>query len=1037
MGYVRKAVDAAVDFIGPYLEKKPHQEETASNHQHGLQRDWLVKQALSHLQEINTAEQARNPDALYDGSMVGVVYGLLDLITSHGILPFLSSGLAFGQRPQSVLLPLVVSSASSNYLLFEVLNTLIPISEQNGTGVQPLIIQRALPDLISGIAELAFSPHISEEYHITARPQFDKILAITATSRLLPILTTFLQQPVPSWIQPRLATELALIPLRTRGVRHTIEFLSLAYLTKNSRVHEEQYDSSQIPIPLEAIMQASRLLSSVPSTMSPTEWFTELAPQLWDLLDGKEGKELSRAAGQIIASGILNRKSTGAPGAIGWELFAKPLIRTTNPENVARGVPRQSTSDHVFVQEQDLKLALKRLSVIAHSSSHPGPIKRLLGPILLPLWGLIWYVKTRPTLDAEWKELPGSLILRYMNISCNSKHIDILATRLFWDGSSAWTFGPGSQGGVEIRQRRANGDNIVGMTGLLSQIGSLDERVNYLVALLAEASIDDETIGAIFLSTMSRWLALGSSAQSKPSLADEDIDPLAALMDAKLSEAMAAKFRENFARSPQHIMELMEQLVHNFVDEHKNRSEDLVSFALSILSTLVASPNFEPKISWPTPLASIVPSLEYLAQPHQILPPSPLIVNASANLLQFLQPKSAESQLEDPQMQYRATLESAISDLISPDPPDRTWAISTLRKLVQDSSAFPLIDIPSTTHLLLNESIADQESYVHTAAIPLLVDLAIRAPNPTLSILVDAFIDINERSLRLKKEQEIEQALDFRLRVGEILNNIVMDDNFWHQGSNPAIRFNSIKTLTEATISLASRRGQRHQTFSRRRDIAKAEMKEQEEGERAWGGPIPNLLDPEGENPTEQRERNSLLKIVHGWEDTGIEEDARIRASALSILGSIIEKRLELLSQISIDASLQMVIMISTMETGLEKGILRRAAVLVPMGLLRGLDAMLENSKESTAGLGLKQSEELEQVLRWVRDEDCDDLVKSHAESVLDGLETWRMKKLFKVRDDGFQLGANLGLERNLRGLDVSASMEENRGGAPIIEEID
>jgi hypothetical protein len=1082
MASVEDVVGTAANFIGPFLERGNEGKPDTAFNQDRLEDHDLLKEALFHLQTINAADSDnQKADAPYDGSLVGVVYGLLDLITSFGIRPLLSSGVAFGQRPQSVLKPSLLphhshSSPIAHELLATTLEVLIPIVEQDGTGVQPLVSQRIIPDIIAGEAELAFSP--KSERHSTYLRHYKRLLESTPTSRLFPILTSYLQQDIPSWLRPHLSKELAMLPLRKHGVRHTVEFLSLAYLSKNSQVPEGANGShSQIPIPLEAIAQASRLLASVPSGMEPTEWFTRLAPQLRTLLDGKEGVELSRAAAQIIAGGILNRRSTGAPGTIGWELFARPTLQSINPGAFTSATERHYAPDSVMVDEQELEVALKRLNVIAGSCSHVGLIKRLLHPVLLPLWGLMEYATSRPSLDALWKTLPRTILFRYMSIACDPLQVDRLATNLFWDGDSAWTFAPGSHGGVEIRTRSDDVKDSSGMGSLFSQLGKLDALVTSFIGLLADANIDDEAVAAIFLRITKRWLSTGRDEESSSTTLThpEDINPLSALTDAKLSEAMAKKFHEKFARSPQHIAELMGQLLQNYVDEHKARvkavveskkpsrtalknlvnqqsqapggiasgetdSEDLVSFALSILHTLITSPDC--KLEGPTSnvFSQITPSLQYLVGSHPELPTSPLIINASSNLLQILQPSTpARHDPENPQVQHRAALKSVLAELTSPEPPNRTWALSTLRKLIQDPIAFPLIDIPSTTHLLLSASIADPESYVHTAAIPVLVDLASRAPNPTLRILVNAFVDIDERSLRLKKEQDIQQALDFRLRVGEVLNNFVLDDDYWIRGSNVGTRLSSVKMIVDAVLSIASRRGQRKETLSQRTSILELERQKNEEAEAAWGGPIPNLLDPEGENPAEQAERDALFKIVHGWEDTGIEDDVRIRASALSILSVVFEHRLELLKQSTIDAGLQMALQILVVETGPVKAILRRAAVLVVMGLLKGMDTLLELGREGTAGLGMRQTQEVERVLSWVRDEDSDELVKGHADNVIEGLETWKMKKLFKIRDEGMALGGDLGLGSNLQGLDINplAHTERKERGRPIVEEVE
>jgi hypothetical protein len=1067
MGAVENAIDATIQFIGPFLGKGAVPQQEVSD----LPR--LLQESLAHLQAINTAEQAAAPDEPYDGSLVGVVYGLLDFITSIGILPYLSRGITFSQRPKSVLVVSIpVQSSPDRYTLSRVIDALIPIIALDGAGVQPLLVQRIFPDVISALAELSFSPQSNEELHSKYVPVYERILATAPVSRLLPVLTSLLQQDVPSWWKPQLTKELTLIPLRPNGVRHTIEFLALSYLSKNSQVPQDASGSeSKLPLPLESITQAARLLSSVPVEMTQDEWFTQLAAQLFTLLDGNEGKELSRAAGQIIAGGILNKKGTGAPKTIGWELFARPLLETVYPKTSKGSDKKKSALHQIVVDEQNLRLALSRLATLTSSYSHAGLLKRLVGPIILPLWGLITYASSHPSLDKGWLMLPRAIILRYLTLACEVPRIGNLSSNLFWDGDSSWTFAPGSQGGIEIRNRGQANDDMGNMGGLLARMANVDQYVGLLVSLLVEANVEDSTAGAIFIQSTKQWLS--PESRSATSLTNEpDIDPLSALIDAKFSEALATQFKGKFARSPHHIIELMGQLLHNFVQEHKaktkdlkhkNRpsranlgrlaqspsaiqaegndggSEDLVSFAISIISTLMTSPDFKQTPEVAKVMVNIFPSLQYLTQPTLELPIPPLISNAASNILQTIKPASISTPKADPQAQHRATLKTALTDIISPEPPNRVWALSTIRKLIQDPIAFPVIDVPSLTHTLLSASIADAESYVYTAAIPVVVDLAVRAPNPTIRILADAFVDIDERSLRLKKEKEIEEALDFRLRVGEILNNFVAEDAFWLSNATVSAKYASLKFVIEATLSLASRRGQRKQTLVKRNELLEVERKQQEEGEAAWGGPIPNLLDPDAGNAAEQAERDALLKIVQGWEDTGLEEDVRIRASGLSVLSSVLEKRIELLSQVTVDAALQMALLIVTMETGEAKGILRRSAVLVVMGLLRGIDGLLEEGKESVAGLGARQMEEVERAMQWVRDEDVDGLVRDHAGSVVEGLETWRMKKLYKIRDEGLRLGPDLGLEGRLQGLNVQplAGQQDTRRKGPIVEEIE
>jgi hypothetical protein len=1074
MGATEDAVDAAANFVGPFVDKD-------RKYSGNVPTISLVDEALSHLEAINTADLVADPNAPYDASLAGVVYGLLDLITTLAILPRLSPGVAFSQRPRSVLTAVIFTPPDGNLdLLAKCVDSLLPILKQKGSGVQPLLSQRMLPDIISALAELSYSPASSEDTRRRFAKEYETVLGdqYTPKSRLLPILTTFLQQPLPAWLKPVIADELSMIPFTNHGVRHTIEFLSLSYLSKNSHVPQDSSGPlSQIPVPIEAITQASKLLVLPPSGIDQHGWITGISAELVDLLDGKYGYELSRAAGQIICGGILSKRTTGAPGTVGWECFVAPLHSLLYPKDLDKS-KFPHPEERAIISEHDLTLVLRRLKALVTSYSHAGLLRRLVGPIILPLWALLNYSKARPSLDKEWALLPSSILSCYMEVACDAKQIDSIATNLFWDGDAQWIFGPGSAGGVAIRWRaKQELEGMRAMDSIFEHIGGLDVRINSLVSLLSQAKISDDVAGSIFLNATKRWLS--PAKPTKPSLMDDDSldDPISALVDAKLSEAMARSFQGHFARSPQHIIELMAQLIQNYVSGYtastekmakagtssramlnsivqkpdaENREdtadEDLVSFALSILNTLIASPDFKKMPPVTETLRTLLPSLVLLAHPppQQAIPQQ--LSNTASTLVHLIMPPStskapANQLTADHLHEHRTTLQTVMTDLQSPDPPNRTWALRTLHTLIQNRLAFPVIDVPSLTHTLLSASLADPESYVHLAAIPVLVELATRAPRPVGAILVDAFTDIDERSLRLargrqteEKERELREALDYRLRVGEVLNSIVLSPSF---PNDMITQRSTSKQIVEACVSLASRRGQRHDTLSSRTTTSLSQQKEQKEAEEAWSGPIPNLFEPEGADPQELADYEALQKIVKGWEETGIEEDVRIRTSALSILSTVLEHRLEVLGQASVDASLQIVLLILSMEREESKGILRRAAVLVIMGLLRALDAALEDGRENSVGLGLRQQEEVERVVKWIKDEDQDELVRDHAGIVVEGLETLRMKKLYNIRNEGLQLGKDLELEGNLRGLDIQPSLENKQERRMVIEEIE
>lgn len=135
----------------------------------------------------------------------------------------------------------------------------------------------------------------------------------TRTLALLPVLNTLLQpgraQP---WLRTPIITALARIPLRSRGVQDTVEFVLRVH--PSSRARPSDQPEKRANISHEALNAASRLLSSPPSGISAETWFAGIAPQLFSLLRGEGEPEMDRVASFIIGFGILGRKQYGTPG---------------------------------------------------------------------------------------------------------------------------------------------------------------------------------------------------------------------------------------------------------------------------------------------------------------------------------------------------------------------------------------------------------------------------------------------------------------------------------------------------------------------------------------------------------------------------------------------------------------------------------------------------------------------------------------------------------------------------------------------------
>lgn len=131
---------------------------------------------------------------------------------------------------------------------------------------------------------------------------------------LLPALNTLIKPNVlPEWLRQPLMQTLTLLPLRTDGVRATMEFVFSIHPSNATRVVDTPQKQGA-SITHESVAVATKLLSSVPASMNPLEWFRGLSGQLFQLMDETDGPDLARTAAQIVGFGILGKKQLGAPG---------------------------------------------------------------------------------------------------------------------------------------------------------------------------------------------------------------------------------------------------------------------------------------------------------------------------------------------------------------------------------------------------------------------------------------------------------------------------------------------------------------------------------------------------------------------------------------------------------------------------------------------------------------------------------------------------------------------------------------------------
>lgn len=1010
--------------------------------------------------------------------------GLLDLLSLEGIYPSLSPGMGvpIERRVKSVLRgglvtrPSPVEGAGHQdvVLLGEICDALCVIMKDEGMGLSSSLQERNLVDLIAGMGELAYAPlrkgeNASKRHEIAFQALLDKyvnlffkqftiarsnkmkigfalrlckslISSSTPARVLFPSMTLLLQPATPDWFRSRISTYLSLLLLRPEGVRHAINFIAglspLGSEDPSGSSIGQPHPTVGPSIPLEVLTQISRLLSSVPASLSAESYLSALAPQLLQLL-GDNNPDIRRAAAYTIGNGILGRRKYGARGTIGWTVFAEPILETFNPikpEKVSATLPikdsgKRGTSS-VIVSEDTLGRVLERLASLVLLHPNPGLTKRLITPCVLSLWNLLCY--SREINRSNWADKIQQVLFTYFKTSVGIEQLISLCDGLLWDGESSWTYGPGPSGGIEIRQRS---DESLRKLNMIEMIQNIDNRVDEFQKLLRLGVADDVEIGTLFVHVNNHWLIGSETLDRKRTLLasdDANKDPLRSLVNAKLAQNLLEDFKDKLAANPRGIMELVNQLLAAYIMDHEeakarrarasipslaglgaivnpdleskgkpntaDRSQEeedsmeMISVALSLLSAILSSPEFslDPEtFSLLTSLHSKISHFSTLPNPLPI--PVATVATTTLGLLDlhiFLpttHPNPATPTPQDPHISDRKSHHQALSYLSDPLPPIRAQGLSLLTTLIKNSS--PILPIPSTT-ILLQSLLQDQDEFIYLSAIRTLSLLAARHPNPVIALLLEQYVDPDESA-----------SLDTRIRTGEALLKTV--ENL----GTTAFASDVAASVTDTCLAVAGRRARKPKSRAAQPKAARDAAAKQKEADEAWGGQAPSssFTTATAHHESEAEDEDEAEALLHSWAlPPGAEDDIRIRTSALSVLGVAIETNMRALGMSRVRDALDLVLHVLVLEgSGPERAILRRAAVRLIESVLVALEEEapprggwvmegggwweMEGGEEGGLGFG-----NVGPVLRGVLlGGERDEVVLGHVRAVIARLERW------------------------------------------------
>lgn len=671
---------------------------------------------------------------------------------------------------------------------------------------------------------------------------------------------------------------------------------------------------------------------------------------------------------------------------------------------------------NVIVTAPKLAGALQRLTFLLSSHPNPGLSKRLLEPLLLPLWSLSsWKTNNSKADEDQWRAPARFLLQILLQLSSGGTQLIKIAQNILYQGNRdeskiRWTYEIAPEGGIQIKKWTGYDDESSTFDERILTI--LDEKVDAFIELLKPLKDNDDVPG-LFLSLCRKWLlTIDEGYQSDifvPGSDTEDANGVESkLIESKVMQKLMDSLPDRLVSNSTQILELATEVLNEAIRGAKDvDNDDTVAIALSLLNMVFSAGR-------PLTDQSLKKSIRSALTGIAKRTGSDASVTAR-NLLLLLDFQAADSTMpanastaRDRDLEDRRTYSLAYSYLTGADspPPVRAQGLDLISSLIVAGS--PVLDIPATL-ILLSSLLQDDEEYIYLRVIKTFIQLSARHPKAVMISLLERYVDADENV-----------SLDSRLRVGEALLQVV-------QKAGQTFTGDLARRVGEGLLTIAGRRGYRPKHETEHRKKAELTKRKNKEAEEAWEGPVPQFED----GPKDEVEDPILAQIVEGWEGKLGEEDVRIRASALSIFGSAIETNIAGLGSSTIGGAVDLSIHILALEPEYEKAILRRAAALLVMSLVRALDKAQEDGAKLGFGFAGQSLDDVLRILRYVSETDNDGLVRQHAKDVMEGLGTWQMKGLVAPMEASrVELG-------ELAGLSIGSSAGTGRAQRPRIEEIE
>ena len=703
-----------------------------------------------------------------------------------------------------------------------------------------------------------------------------------------------------------------------------------------------------------------------------------------------------------------------------------PLLQCLNPA-LERGETqtRQKTESdevidivkgHVASTAEELAVALQRLSSLLLSTSYAAICRRVLEAVTLPLWILSSWTEPDLEMETRYCSPARALLTTYLKIASADKAISriipqLVARSIAKDATQAWEFQSSLAGCIQISQTDSPQSTL--------EIAMATQKAESLVKMIQTSCTVDEAF-LVFSDLFGTWL---DSTRKPTTHTLRFEDDKSSFEDSIQGLCQMAVLQQMMDQLPGHLISRSTQLLDILCkvldsSDFASTAEEIITVSMSLLNLVITSAGFRTTTIPKEQLQIIQRALEKLQQDSR-----GELASTATNLGLLLkyrdeldENQDAGPSLSEKQIEDKKSFDLAISYITETDSPApvKAQGLDLLTKLVKSASS--VLDIPAIL-VLLSSIIKNNDDFVNLRSIQTYAHFSVQHPKSVTAELVDRYVDAKEVL-----------TTEVRLRFGEALLGVI-------QRLGETFTGEFAKDTCTALLSIASRRGVRPKTELKQAREARMKAMREKKGKQAAEDQVDDWVD----KSEEDRHRDDVFsQIVQGWESKRGSEDIRMRSSALSLLSAIIEANIAGLDASIVSHAVDLCVSVLTLEPEMEKAILRRAAIILVLNFVKGLDAARQDNRQLAFGLTDTSRAELMRVLGYISATDNDGLVRQHAEDMIESLESWELMRFLPPEGDSLSSST-----RNLEGLYVDPLRQLSGGGGanvsgrPRIEEIE